>query len=37
MLDSNQVPIEQSALLVIDAQDSFKVGRELGAPQQSCF
>ena len=26
MLDSNQVPIEQSALLVIDAQDSFKVG-----------
>src|ERR1700733_9402327 len=26
MLDSTQVPIEQSALLVIDAQDSFKVG-----------
>jgi nicotinamidase-related amidase len=26
MLDSSQVPIEQSALLVIDAQDSFKVG-----------
>jgi len=26
MLDSNRVPIEQSALLVIDAQDSFKVG-----------
>jgi len=26
MLDSNHVPIEQSALLVIDAQDSFKVG-----------
>jgi len=26
MLDSKQVPIEQSALLVIDAQDSFKVG-----------
>ena len=26
MLDPNQVPIEQSALLVIDAQDSFKVG-----------
>jgi nicotinamidase-related amidase len=26
MLDSNQVPIEQSALLVIDAQDSFKIG-----------
>jgi len=26
MLDSRQVPIEQSALLVIDAQDSFKVG-----------
>ena len=26
MLDSNQVPIEQSALLVIDAQDSFKAG-----------
>ncbi len=26
MLDHNQVPIEQSALLVIDAQDSFKVG-----------
>ena len=25
-LDSNQVPIAQSALLVIDAQDSFKVG-----------
>src|SRR5271165_1996676 len=25
MLDSNQVPIAQSALLVIDAQDSFKV------------
>jgi nicotinamidase-related amidase len=26
MLDSNKVPISQSALLVIDAQDSFKVG-----------
>ena len=26
MLDPNQVPISQSALLVIDAQDSFKVG-----------
>jgi nicotinamidase-related amidase len=26
MLDPKQVPIEQSALLVIDAQDSFKVG-----------
>ena len=26
MLNSNQVPIAQSALLVIDAQDSFKVG-----------
>lgn len=26
MLDSSKVPIEQSALLVIDAQDSFKVG-----------
>jgi len=26
MLDSSQVPIVQSALLVIDAQDSFKVG-----------
>jgi nicotinamidase-related amidase len=26
MLDSKQVPIEQSALLVIDAQDSFKIG-----------
>jgi nicotinamidase-related amidase len=26
MLDPNQVPIAQSALLVIDAQDSFKVG-----------
>jgi nicotinamidase-related amidase len=26
MLDSNQVPIEQSALLVIDVQDSFKAG-----------
>jgi nicotinamidase-related amidase len=26
MLDSNHVPISQSALLVIDAQDSFKVG-----------
>ena len=26
MLDSTQVPIAQSALLVIDAQDSFKVG-----------
>jgi nicotinamidase-related amidase len=26
MLDSKEVPIEQSALLVIDAQDSFKVG-----------
>jgi len=26
MLESNQVPISQSALLVIDAQDSFKVG-----------
>ena len=26
MLDSNHVPITQSALLVIDAQDSFKVG-----------
>jgi len=26
MLDPKEVPIEQSALLVIDAQDSFKVG-----------
>src|SRR5947208_16159032 len=26
MLDSNKVPVSQSALLVIDAQDSFKVG-----------
>ena len=26
MLDSNKVPLEQSALLVIDAQDSFKLG-----------
>jgi nicotinamidase-related amidase len=26
MLDPKQVPVEQSALLVIDAQDSFKVG-----------
>src|SRR2546425_11947610 len=26
MLDSNNVPVSQSALLVIDAQDSFKVG-----------
>ncbi len=26
MLDPNKVPISQSALLVIDAQDSFKVG-----------
>src|SRR6266581_3247239 len=26
MLDPNQVPISQSALLVIDAQDSFKTG-----------
>ncbi len=26
MLDSNRVPISQSALLVIDAQDSFKMG-----------
>ncbi len=26
MLDPNQVPVAQSALLVIDAQDSFKVG-----------
>ena len=26
MLDSNEVPISQSALLVIDAQDSFKTG-----------
>ena len=26
MLDPKQVPIEQSALLVVDAQDSFKVG-----------
>jgi nicotinamidase-related amidase len=26
MLDSSNVPVEQSALLVIDAQDSFKVG-----------
>src|SRR5437899_11589378 len=26
MLDPNQVPIAQSALLVVDAQDSFKVG-----------
>jgi nicotinamidase-related amidase len=26
MLDPNQVPVTQSALLVIDAQDSFKVG-----------
>ena len=27
MLESNKVPIGQSALLVIDAQDSFKVGQ----------
>ena len=26
MLDSNKVPVSQSALLVIDAQDSFKTG-----------
>ena len=26
MLDSIKVPVSQSALLVIDAQDSFKVG-----------
>src|SRR5438105_871732 len=26
MLDSNKVPVSQSALLVIDAQDSFKLG-----------
>jgi len=26
MLDSKQVPVEQSVLLVIDAQDSFKIG-----------
>src|SRR2546430_13464491 len=26
MLDSNEVPVSQSALLVIDAQDSFKLG-----------
>jgi nicotinamidase-related amidase len=26
MLDSNKVPLSQSALLVIDAQDSFKLG-----------
>ncbi len=26
MLHSAQVPIDQSALLVIDAQDSFKIG-----------
>src|SRR5256712_12051234 len=26
MLESNKVPVSQSALLVIDAQDSFKVG-----------
>src|SRR2546429_8090909 len=26
MLDSNKVPVSQSALLVIDAQDSFKIG-----------
>src|SRR5438105_14690632 len=26
MLDSDKVPISQSALLVIDAQDSFKLG-----------
>ena len=26
MLDSNRVPLSQSALLVIDAQDSFKLG-----------
>src|SRR5213593_1814018 len=26
MLDSNKVPLSQSALLVVDAQDSFKIG-----------
>src|SRR5437879_12757771 len=26
MLDSNKVPVSQSALLVIDAQDSFNLG-----------
>ena len=37
MLDSNQVPIEQSALLVIDAQDSFKVGPRWARRNNAAF
>ena len=37
MLDPNQVPIAQSALLVIDAQDSFKVGPRWGRRNNPAF
>jgi nicotinamidase-related amidase len=37
MLDSNQVPITQSALLVIDAQDSFKAGPRWGRRDNPAF
>ncbi|TMI19163.1 isochorismatase family protein [Candidatus Bathyarchaeota archaeon] len=37
MLDPNQVPIAQSALLVIDAQDSFKVGPQWARRNNPAF
>jgi nicotinamidase-related amidase len=37
MLDPKQVPIEQSALLVIDVQDSFKVGPRWAKRNNSAF
>ena len=35
MLSTNDIPLSESALLVVDAQDSFKVDPEMGATQQS--
>jgi nicotinamidase-related amidase len=37
MLDSDKVPVSQSALLVIDAQDSFKVGPRWGRRSNPTF
>ena len=37
MLDPSKVPIEQSALLVIDAQDSFKVGPRWAKRNNTAF
>src|SRR5213592_4262166 len=37
MLESNKVPIGQSALLVIDAQDSFKVGQRWARRNNPAF